>query len=117
MNNNSVIEGNKLIAEFVCMRVDSIHGDTWAVGHEGNEVWHNESIENWKFHTSWDWLMPSWGKCIEIGLWMLTNGHDKLWLEKSKEIETAIVCEIDCQKAAIKIAQLIQWYNNQTPQP
>ncbi len=69
-----------------------------------------------KYHTSWDWLMPVYRKIAEIGLFMMTNGYDKLWLEKSKEIEYAVLHEETPHKAATLIAQLIIWFNKNNPQ-
>jgi hypothetical protein len=66
-----------------------------------------------KYGTSWDWFMPVRTKIAEIGLWMFTNGHDKLWLTKGKEIERAIIGEETPAKAAALTAQLFKWYNEQ----
>jgi hypothetical protein len=120
-------EGNKLIAEFMGKTFRAYKGNSSVMEDFKSysdclkaiktNKWKGYAPEiGWKlgcgkYHESWDWLMPVWLKCKEIGLWMMTNGYDRLWLEKSKEIETAIVHEIDCNKAAFKIAQLIQWYN------
>lgn len=64
-----------------------------------------------KYHSDWNDLMPVWKKCKDIGLFMMTNGHESLWLEKSKEIENSMVNEINCSKSASKISQLVKWYN------
>lgn len=102
---STIIENNKLIAEFMGLK------------QYDNKMWDNPTRHSLCFdlnyHSAWNWLMPVWKKCTEIGLWMMTNGHEKLWLEKSKEIENTIIREFDCQKASSKIAQLIQWYNEQ----
>lgn len=70
-------------------------------------------IDDFKYHTSWDELIPVWKKCNHIGLWMMTHGHEKLWLEKSNEIENAIIREFNIKRSATLISQLITWYNSQ----
>ncbi len=101
---------NKIIALFMGFS-ESPYPNTPNKLYKNNLGFH---IDDFKYHESWDWLMPVWRKCKDIGLWMLTNGHDKLWLEKSKEIENAIIREFDKEKSATLISQLITWYNSQS---
>lgn len=63
------------------------------------------------YQSSWDFIHPVYRKTIQIGLFMMTNGFDKLWLEKSKEIDHAMLNEDNPSRAANLITQLIQWYN------
>lgn len=105
---------NRLIAEFM----DWYEGGKETVGpDQGMTIFlhpfegYAATLLDFHYDTSWTELMPVWKKCHEIGYWMMTNNHDKLWLEKSKEIESAIVNEVDCQKAATLISHLIKWYN------
>lgn len=55
MSEQEIIEGNKLIAEFMRVFTDDsqwpyhVHGDSW-------------KLEGLKYHKSWDWLMPVVGK-------------------------------------------------------
>lgn len=103
-----IIDGNKLIAEFDGGIYDPVY-EQFMFEKDGERNW--VKPDDLQYHTSWDWVMPVWGKCKEIGLWMMLNGYDKLWLEKAKEIENAIINELDCAKAATKLSQLIEWYN------
>jgi hypothetical protein len=111
----AIEEGNRIIALFHGWK----HSPTpknkgkgyWSFPEWGKAHWGNDFFE---YHYSWDWLMPAWKKCTDIGLFMMTNGFDRLWLEKEKEIEDAIVREVDCKKAAILISMLIKWYNTQS---
>ncbi len=105
------LEGDKLIAEFMELyRIDN----KYPFQQPNNE---RMVFGNGQYHLSWDWLHPVYRKVIEIiGIWMITNGHDKLWLEKSKEIERAMLNEETPQKSALLISWLIQWYNQQSPQ-
>jgi hypothetical protein len=72
-----------------------------------------------QYHTSWDWLMPVWRKCIDIiGLWAHTHEDDnksKVWLKASDNIRVALT-SADITKAHREISSLIQWYNTQTQQ-
>lgn len=63
------------------------------------------------YHSSWDCIHPVYRKIPEIGIWMMTNNHEKLWLEKSTEINDAILNGIKPERAAILISELIKWYN------
>ncbi len=67
-----------------------------------------------RYNSSWDWLLPVWQKIThEIGLWMMTHGHDKLWLEASHKIETAICREFDCRRAHTLMIHLMKWHEEQ----
>ena len=51
MSNEEIIEGNKLIAEFM--------------GKEIRDHLYNDAVK-WKYHLSWDWLMPVIEKISKI---------------------------------------------------
>lgn len=115
------VDNIKLIAEFMGYKFNAYpelkHQN---ITKPGKNDWHYATWESWEFDNhlvknfryddSWDILMPVWSKCREIGIWMMTNGHDQLWFEKSKDIENAIIRDVDCEKAADRILQMIQWY-------
>jgi hypothetical protein len=100
MTPEEIIEGNKLIAEFLV-----------STGQNGVSLW--TGIDHTSYHSSWDWLHPVYRNVAEIGMWMITNGHDKLWLEKSKEIDNAMLTGETPEMASILISQLIKWFNSQ----
>ncbi len=120
-----IAEVNRILAEFMGYRlIKTVYGELYSnipepLVYEGHEIYLEEikypstlgRIDQLQCHKSFDWLLEVWKKCMEIGLWMSTNGYDKLWFEKSKEIENAIIREFDCEKASILISQLINWYN------
>jgi hypothetical protein len=68
--NKEVLEGNKLIAEF--MGWEKYEDDTTYkfpnlypihnIDDKENTGWTSEQISNAEFHTRWDWLMPVIGK-------------------------------------------------------
>jgi hypothetical protein len=124
MNTETAIEeGNRIIADFV-NRYDGekiedcedpiIISEKWDWAGTRKVKTRPFTYSDLQYHSSWSWLMPVWKECADIGLFMMTNGFDRLWLEKEKEIEDAIVREVDCKKAAILISMLIQWYNTQS---
>lgn len=55
MKQEEIIEGNKLIQEF--MKVDAFEYDSWKV---------NQLTEG-LYHSSWGWLMPVVSKIMELG--------------------------------------------------
>jgi len=84
-------EGNKLVAAFM-----GCYGDThWAGGTEVyrygfkdthiTDRWHESKfIDETPYHSSWDWLMPSWGK---LSLLLLAKGS----FEIIEEFKNAVV--------------------------
>jgi hypothetical protein len=114
--NKKIAESNRIIAEFMgtYTTCDSYGRDIVCIKEAPGQHLASK-VKTMKYHTSWDWLMPVWKKATEIGLYMMTHGHERLWLEKEKEIETALIREFDCQKAATLIAALITWYTTTNP--
>jgi hypothetical protein len=107
---SNILQMNETIAEFMGTRKEiPVNSVTPRFALDG-KTYLNYQLD---YHTDWNWLMPVWAKCKEIGLWMYINNHDKLWIEKSREIDAAIVHEIDCSKACMLISNLIEWYNQQ----
>jgi hypothetical protein len=100
MNNNSVVEGNKLIAEF-----------------DGKSKVHPNDL---KYHSSFDWLLLVVKK-IRDYLNNMPNRPSKNHCCKGDLIEVDIQCslwEIDIEKTWQHTVEFIKWYNNnQTPQP
>jgi hypothetical protein len=108
---DAVQEGNKLIAKFM-------GGKTWnndiflfPVGESPLEH-QSEMAKYFKYHSSWDWLMPVVEKINEIfaplttPLIVTTAG---VFLTK---IHNAI-CEVDIKLAHSEIVSALKWYNAQ----
>lgn len=62
-----ILEGNKLIAEFMC----------WDRTEPTNSTLFEQSIKHTQYHRSWDWLMPVVEK---IGNYEISRGHCWFWL-------------------------------------
>ena len=61
MTDKEIIEGNKLIAEFMGLNYEDVVKDIWynyqQLGYRNSDFMNFP--ENYKFyHSSWDWLMP-----------------------------------------------------------
>ena len=91
---NKILEGNKLIQEF--MEVDAFEYDSWKV---------NQLTEG-LYHSSWDWLMPIWKKIVDIGDSLMSQERNLYF----KEITHGLyICDI--QVVWSGIVEFIEWYN------
>lgn len=82
MNTNEIIEGNKLIAEFMGVyEINGIYG-----GCTVNPLKNSMTSDKLKYHFSWDWLMPVIEKIEELGFWTKIYGFtsfDKVYRQCS----------------------------------
>lgn len=112
MNNKEILEGNKLIAEFMGGKYDK---DTTFPIHS-DDIWlpiygivNYKTINNGKiieYHQSWDWLMPVVEKCL-IG--EAENGYDYTKLYDA-------LCHINFSEIYAQVVEFINWYNLQNKQ-
>ena len=73
MTNQEIIEGNKLIAQFlggiiVEPKVDNEGNCLFDMGKtrkQNEQFWNSKSL---KYHKDWNWLMPCVTKCVENGI-------------------------------------------------
>ena len=56
---------NKLIAEFMGEKFTDASGVVQGLNYKLIEKKHGEGNNGFRFHTSWDWLMPVVQKCFE----------------------------------------------------
>jgi hypothetical protein len=117
MEDKVILEGNKLIAEFMGMEYhwypkNNYYARPQHTFFEGNKIW---GIEDLKFHSSWDWLMPvierieSLGYRWEIGMSTTSPYHYcKIWSIGSIEG----ISPLDAIYGAC--IEFIKWYNKQT---
>lgn len=57
-----IIEGNKLIAEFMQMKENSLG---WEIPGSFQCQWTNCELTDFRFHTSWDWQVPVYSKIMQ----------------------------------------------------
>lgn len=65
--NKEILEGNKLIAEFVTEEPEVLRRDLKRAG----------TLESMQYHESWDWLMPVIEKIEKNTSYELTTSYDK----------------------------------------
>lgn len=120
---SQVIEGNKLIGEFMGAKRSTVDGDKrylrFPDPHAGTDTYAFYPREL-KYHSSWDWLMPVVEKIIQIdGVDVETLN----WLVKIKYDDGENVIVISSMDSLKKkgatmiqayyntVVQFIQWYN------
>ena len=108
MNNDKIIEGNKLIAEFMGGHL-SDHPEL-----NGVKVWHGYDLVEGRlnlpttltFHSSWDWLIPIWKKIVNIGDSLMSQERNLYFQEITHGL---YICDI--QVVWSGIVEFIEWYN------
>lgn len=129
MTQEQIIEGNKLIAEFMGLKMQGDIAKRW------HKQWfdeHGKRHERLYYDISWDWLMSVVEKIESLGFWTeIVNsclGTTKrpgpiIWCQISKENHTDLLRDdnetvITRTEASIKIVavyqavtQFIRWYN------
>jgi len=60
------MKDNKLIAEFMGEKFTDASGVVQGLNYKLIEKKHGEGNNGFRFHTSWDWLMPVVAKCTEL---------------------------------------------------
>jgi len=115
MNNQEILDGNKLIAEFMKLPYigKDMHGFSGyvfdlAVGKIKGNVLCYASTENMQFHSSWDWLMPVVHKCYKLQ-------YGKGW-SKSNCLQYCMSSDYFMAENAIELVykeviEFIKWYN------
>lgn len=101
----SRMEGNKLIAEFMCP--NSIRARDF-FGGKGS-----------KYHSSWDWLMPvvekinKLNKMVSINLWSEMNATEcKIYNWELGAPYQETECEEPIKAVWSCVVEFIKWYNN-----
>ena len=101
MSNVSVVENNRLLAEFIEMQSTNIG---WFDSESVLRLVYtsDNTFDELLFHSSWDWLMPVLKKCYTVG--DDTGQWDALF-EALSTIEINEVYEA--------VVNFVQWYNNE----
>lgn len=118
----NVIEGNKLIAEFMGGKFKHTYAPEYVTFNPvtfGNmQGGYGCMVEELKFHYSWDWLMPVVEK-IETGNYgfKMCRKVVEVYFDNSKEVilKTKEKCRMDSLWLAV--VRFIQFYNTKTSKP
>lgn len=113
---NEVIEGNKLIAEFMGLKI----GDAWQVWNKKADYTNRTEFE---YHTSWDWLMPVVEKanniCSKNGNELSNHSRDQQHLEDPLDNPRHwkswsyhyIHLSTNRERVWQSVVEFIKWYN------
>ena len=93
MTKEEILEGNRLIVKFLDIKESKLHYDSYGIPTPTYKVLHklysgssynipNKSlevfIENCKYHTSWDWLMPCVEKINQLNILKMSSNLGSL---------------------------------------
>ena len=107
----TIIEGNKLIAEFMGCK----YGNNSIIVISTGELWlpyHGiVGIHNLKYHKSWDWLIPVICQCVnKIGIRTIDECTDYEWNLFTTICDMKMTTPI--KFAFENVITFIKWYNN-----
>jgi hypothetical protein len=115
MTNEQIIEGNKLIAIFMAAKYNERLDLVYL---EGKPSMY--SINELKYHTSWDWLMPVVEKIEGIGDYHVSIGMFSCYVSEGVFIDEWVHIESDSDskiKAVwLAVIEFIKWHNQNTNQ-
>ena len=104
------MNNNKLVAEFMGYDISTIASS-------GVEVVEFESkdtkVENLKYHTSWDWLMPVVHKIEGLGYWVNRNDGDVTITDESDIIVITPMSSGGIDMMYKAVVEFINQYNNE----
>lgn len=102
---NTTQENNRLIAEFMGLKVLSKEEYLKHPKHGTLNVTEYSISEYQRFHSSWDWLMPVGAKCLEKSLSLRQYPFIDI---KIKEAVQSFKIEATYQA----VVEFIEWYNS-----
>ena len=100
MNKQEILEGNKLIAEFMGEK----YHETGSMSQSSRTVKYVPHISELKFYSSWDWLMP-----VVREIWELDCEHEKQD-EHFIEMQNCLPL-VELNSAYTSCVKFIKWYN------
>ena len=126
MEQNKIIEGNKLIAEF--MGLTFIPADEFVkcfeegVPVDKKDVWLApptkcgtiNQIDKLEYHTNWNWLMPVVEKIESLGYdFSIDNCYVRIWDGGQSDFEMTFSEPTKLLTAYFAVIEFIKWYNNE----
>ena len=117
MTEQEILEGNKLIAEF--MGWVPKNGDLW-VDESNNNLPQNEKpkclTDRWLYNSSWDWLMPVVREIEKLRYEVVIRCLDCQIF--NRESSPAFIChkwsDTKIKSVYAAVVQFIKWYNSQS---
>ena len=100
----TIKENNKLIAEFMGEKFTDSSGVVQGLNYKLIEKKHGEGNNGFRFHTSWDWLMPVVEKILDISFQDEGDAEDFYSIRD---------CMPDINHTYKAVVQFINQYNNQ----
>lgn len=114
MTTQEIIEGNKLIAEFMGL-TKSINGATIETRYVFD--WKNKPQGDLpvdlKFNSSWDWLMPVIEKIETLDFIVIIKQNECVIVNNSGETPKFIqeLCETKIKSVCLAVVEFIKWYD------
>jgi len=100
MNNEEIIEGNKLISEFMG------YDKNWRQNHP-----EETPDENFFYHSSWDWLMEAWHKFRDLRFSFEDEQKNTMLMRYCYRISAAMSWMAGIEDSFEKLVEGIKWYN------
>ena len=115
MKENEILEGNKLIAEFMEWRM--LNGSCMTPYEDAGMLNGGETsicrFEFLKFHSSWDWLMPVVEKIqIKFDEVIIRYKTCVIYMGSKRAIEK--VEDSTIKATWLAVVEFIKWYNNES---
>jgi len=112
---------NKLIAEFMGFFVDEFNGYFNFVRKDKNLVAWEFRLQESKYHSSWDWLMPVVEKIEKIATTKMEHRRDEhsavhwCWIWEDEDENPVAIGQSRSKIESVYTAAIdfIQWYNQQ----
>lgn len=128
MTQKQILEGNKLIAEFMGCKKEKNNPDLYHTGHFYNTEIEtgigmqpsNEDVygyDEMKYNSSWDWLMPVVEKIESLGFWInikknhVTVAYDNKNTYDSNMIHSEFGDISKIERVYICVINFIKFYN------
>ena len=110
MENNEILEGNKLIAEFMGLKKQGFGANEYFIDNGYRIVATSNGLQ---YHTSWDWIMPVVEKIEDDGYIVYIKQEICYIRNKTNSIKNLVyMCHYPKITAVFMVVvEFIKWYN------
>lgn len=112
MENNEILEGNKLIAEFMGLKKQGF-GANEHFTDNGNRI--VATSNGLQYHTSWDWIMPVVEKINldrRVEEVSVSMGKTRIWFKHEFYIQYPVNPHYNTiTQCFLTVVEFIKWYN------